>query len=110
MTSTLIINTKLFEEIFDNINKPKYKLLDWINIKKLDWHQLSSNPNAIELLSQNQDKINWTQLSSNPNAIELLYQNEDKINLKLLSNNKNPEVINILKKIYQKLIGLHYAK
>ena len=28
----------------------------------------------------NQDKINWKQLSMNPNAIHLLEQNPDKIN------------------------------
>ena len=36
-----------------------YKLLDWVDINKLDWKSLSLNPNAIELLKENQDKINW---------------------------------------------------
>ena len=55
------------------------ELLDWIDIEKLDWNYLSSDPNAIELLEANPDKINWYYLSSNPNAIELLEANLDKI-------------------------------
>ena len=50
----------------------EYKLLKWIDIHKLDWHLLSLNPNAIDLLEQNQNKINWNNFSSNPNAIHLL--------------------------------------
>ena len=55
-----------------------YKLRSWINIKKIDWDYLSSNPKAIFLLEQNPDKINWMRLSSNPNAIHLLEKNYDK--------------------------------
>jgi len=39
--------------------KPLYKLLDWIDINKINWESLSSNPNAIPLLEKNPDKINW---------------------------------------------------
>ena len=46
-------------------NKPIYKLLDWINIDKLDWTNLSYNKNAINLLEQNKNKINWKNLSFN---------------------------------------------
>ena len=49
-----------------------YKLRDWIDINKLNWNYLSYNPNAIELLKENQDKIDWDYLSFNINAIELL--------------------------------------
>ena len=71
--------------------KPIYKLLDWIDIKKINWVNLcqNSNPNAMHLLEQNQDKINWKILSENPNAIHLLEQNQDKINWKILSENPN---------------------
>ena len=48
------------------------KLLDWIDINKIDYRGLSLNPNAIELLKQNPNKIDWMYLSINPNAIELL--------------------------------------
>ena len=61
------------------------KLRDWIDINKINWDLLSKNPNAIELLKENQDKINWNILSLNPNAIELLKENQNKINWKYLS-------------------------
>ena len=51
---------------------PMCKLRDWIQLEKLDWEMLSSNPNAIHLLEQNPDKIDWNKLSWNPNAIHLL--------------------------------------
>ena len=63
------------------------KLRDWIDIDKLDWNNLSLNPNAIHLLEQNPDKINWYHLSLNPNAIHLLEQNQDKIDWEDLSIN-----------------------
>ena len=57
------------------------------NKDKIDWEQLSTNPNAIELLKENKDKINWISLSMNPNAIEILKKNQDKIDWKYLSYN-----------------------
>ena len=69
------------------------KLLDWIDINKLDWYYLSVNPNAIHLISealeQNRDKIYWRELSRNPGAIHLLERNIDKINWDNLSKNSN---------------------
>ena len=82
-------------------NKPIYKLLDWIDIDKLDWDELSSNENAINLLEQNQDKIIWSSLSFNENAIELLEQNQDKIDWRFLSTNKN--AIKLLEKNQDKI-------
>ena len=64
-----------------------YKLLDWVDIDKIDLSRLSFNPNAIRLLEQKPDKINWVSLSQNPNAIHLLEQNQDKINWRELSRN-----------------------
>ena len=64
-----------------------YKLLDWVDLNKLDWERLSLNENAIHLLEQNPDKINWDILSINPNAIHLLEQNQDKIDWSELSIN-----------------------
>ena len=80
------------------MNKPFYKLLDWIDIDNLEWFYLSKNPRAIDLLEANPDKINWDSLSLNPNAIELLKANKDKINWSYLSLNTNPEVIKLLQK------------
>ena len=66
-----------------------YKLSDWLFIPLVQeiWDCLSSNPNAIHLLEQNQDKINWSQLSGNSEAIHLLEQNQDKIDWNLLLQN-----------------------
>jgi hypothetical protein len=50
---------------------------------------LSENPNAIEVLKQNQDKINWDFLSVNPDAMSLLKENQDKINWWNFSSNPN---------------------
>ena len=67
------------------IDYTPYKLLDWINIDKLDWELLSLNPNAIYLLEKNPDKIDWECLSTNLNAILLLEKNQDKIDWRSLS-------------------------
>jgi hypothetical protein len=57
-----------------SLNKPIWKLRDWIDINKLDWDMLSLNPNAIELIKANQDKIDWDNLSYNPAIFELDYE------------------------------------
>ena len=66
------------------------------------------NPNAIELLKENQNKIHWCNLSRNPNSIELLKENQDKIDWFYLS--MTPNAILLLNKnkinwlyIYQKI-------
>jgi len=46
-----------------SLNKPFWKLRDWIDESKLNWDYLSRNPNALHLLEQNQDKIKWDLLS-----------------------------------------------
>ena len=73
--------------IFENnlSNKDYNKLLN-----KINWLSLSENPNAIGLLSleENYDKIFWSMLSKNPKAIKLLEErvkyelslNEDQLN------------------------------
>ena len=89
-------------------NFVKYELLDWIPINKINWSYLSKNPNAIELLKENEDKIDWyyLSLSRNPNAIELLKENKDKIDWHNLSINLN--AIELLKENQDKIdwVGL----
>jgi len=53
--------------------KPKYKLLDWINI---NYKYLSSNPHpaAIELLKANPDKIDWDGFSLNSSIFTYDYE------------------------------------
>ena len=69
--------------------------------QKVNWQNLSSNPNAIPILEQNLDKVSWFRLSSNPNAIHLLEQNLDKVDWCWLST--NPNAIHILEKNLDKI-------
>ena len=90
----------------------KYQLRDWIPVKKLSWKELSSNPNAIELLGAKikiekalskaayekldvRKKVDWTALSGNPEAIKLLKENMKDIDWDALSG--NPNAIEMLK-------------
>ena len=73
----------------------KYVLRSWIPLNKLVLNSLSSNPNAIDLLRENQYKIDWKFLSENPNAIELLRANPEEIDWEKLS--ANPSAIELLK-------------
>ena len=56
-------------------------------MNKIDWNNLSMNPNAIHILSNNNNKIDWHWLSRNPNATDLLEKNLNKINWYSLSLN-----------------------
>jgi len=76
-----------------NLSKNNYNKLEYNEI--INWRNISANPNAIELLKENQDKIHWDILSSNPNAIEILKNNQKYINWLRLS--KNPNAIELLK-------------
>ena len=92
-----ILNKSIFDEnIIHIILKYYWQLLDkskvllpWIDIEWLSWDILCYNPNAIDLLENNQDKIDWQYLSRNPNAIELLTNNQDKIDWSALCYNQN---------------------
>ena len=48
MTTTM--TSDICEIITKYIQKPRYELLDWIDIENLDWNFISVNPNAIVLL------------------------------------------------------------
>jgi len=76
------------------MNKPFWKLRNWININKLDKDLLSENINAIDFLKENPDNINWENLSGNTNASELLLYNSDKFFLSSIGKNENLEIIN----------------
>ncbi len=100
--SLSVLPDDILEQIvnkYKTIFKIKYKLKDWIPPEKLDWRNLSENPNAIELLKNNPTKIVWGNLSENPApyAIKLLKENQDKIDWELLSSNPNDEAIELLK-------------
>ena len=57
-------------------------------------------------VKENIDKIDWTNLSFNPNAIHILEKNLDKVSWYCLS--ENPNTIHILEKIWIRLIGGYY--
>ena len=75
------------------------KLRDWIDINKINWHGLSINPNAIELLKENQNVIEllketqknlfWFNFSRNPNIFTYDY-------IKIKVNMKNSGIKNEL--------------
>ena len=72
------------------VSKPIMKLLNWVNIDKINWVYLSRNPNAMYLLEQNKDNIDWDNLSRNPNIFEI-----DKIQTKI-NIAKNAKIIDEL--------------
>jgi hypothetical protein len=72
--------------------KPIMKLLNWIDIEKLDWALLCENPNAMTMIEANPHKLEpdcLYFLSKNPNAVAFLEKHPDKINWNGLSKNHN---------------------
>ena len=49
------------------------KLHDWINTSEIDFRYLSENPNAIDLLKQNENKISSYGLCNNINPRIIKY-------------------------------------
>ena len=89
--------------------KHKMKLLDWIDLDKLNWSRLSGNINAIDLLEANPYIISWIMLSTNPNAIHLLEANQDKIYWLWFSENPDifePDINQINKAVLNQTIVL----
>ena len=66
---------------------PKYRILPWIDIKKLDKNALSWSPKAITFLEENPDMIVWDSFSLNRSGFHIIKDNLDKINWDLLSSN-----------------------
>jgi hypothetical protein len=48
---------------------------------------LSGIANAIDIMKKNMDKVDWSNMSHNPEAIHILEKNQDKINWDSLSYN-----------------------
>jgi hypothetical protein len=65
------------------------------NPDKINWEQLSFNPNAIHLLEANLDKVNWNHACRVPGLIQLIEANQDKIDWNTLS--RNSAAIHLLK-------------
>ena len=78
------------------------------NLDKIDWSYLSTNPKHMHILEKNLDKIDWEYLSENPNAIDLLEKNQDKINWGDLS--ENPNAIDLLEKNLDKIDWVYLSR
>ena len=86
--------TESFKIISNNLSN--LKLRSWIDINKLNWENLSLNPNATDLIEQNLDKIKFSNCyTEDVVSIKLLEKNLYKVNWKYLS--KNPNAIQLLK-------------
>ena len=48
-----------------------YGLLPWIDVNRMDWVFVSSNPAAIHFLEQHLDDIDWRELSANLSLIHI---------------------------------------
>jgi hypothetical protein len=46
----------------------EYKLVDWIDIYMIRWHQLCENPLGLDIVKKSPERINWYLLSKNPNG------------------------------------------
>ena len=79
--------------------KPKYKLLDWININDINYKYLSSNPHpaAIELFKDNQDKIDWDGFSLNSSIFiydyEKIKKNFEELGEEIIAKALHPKRI-----------------
>jgi len=82
------------------MNKPVYKLKDWIDENKLPNYYLSLNPKAIDYLKNNPSKINWNSLCMNSNASNILLdiRNRNKLDWCCLSSNNNDDIVSFLLK------------
>lgn len=93
-----------------HMNMIPYKLLDWIDVTKVNYRTLSKNPNAKKLLEH--DKIDWVSLSENtaPWATHLLEQHPDKINWYVLSGNPSTHAIRMLRQEINRVNNRTYAQ
>ena len=61
-------NIYLHPDVIKFLDDNIYKIEYWY------WYYLSANPNAIELLKDNQDKIDWSMFSTNPSIFTYDYE------------------------------------
>jgi len=79
------------KDILDLIPEEEFNIPRYHPSCDINWHILSSNPAAIDILEAYPDKIDWRSFSANPHirAIELLEQNIEKVNMHYISQNQN---------------------
>jgi hypothetical protein len=80
---------------------PKYKILPWIDVNKLDMSSVSQMPKAITFLEENPHMIVWDSFSLNRAGVHIIKDNLDKIDWDLLSSNRS--AIPILKENVDKI-------
>lgn len=116
-----ILEKKIKEEMILFENR-EYNVLP--NNKKINWANLSENPNIYELIKKFKifgkdskssdsksdkseyilkvrDELRWKEISKHANAIDLILENKDKINWTGLSENTSPKAIEFLKKKWE---------
>src|SRR5437867_1941111 len=74
---------------------PVYKFLDWIDSYRIDWNELSSIPEAGEILKQRPNDIEWIHFSEYNDDIDFFRQHFEKICWTCISG--NPHAIVLLK-------------
>jgi hypothetical protein len=87
-----------------------FKFCDWITPKKLDWTEISQNPNvSIEILEKHHKKLDWRwiTLNYNPVVFHFILKHQDKVDKArgwdFLSGNPSYAVIQYLKKHPEKI-------
>lgn len=73
------------KHLCSNPSNNAMKIIENTDPDLLDWHELSKNPFAIDILEENYDRIKWDALSSNKDAIDLL-------NARLLNFPSKPKI------------------
>jgi hypothetical protein len=109
------LSTYIFEKYIEKINwydltsNPNAICLIEKHLDKIVWSRLSLNPHprAIHMLEEHPENINWYYLSTNPGAISLLKKNIKKIEWSALSQNTNPLAIQLMEEHLNLALSLH---
>ena len=59
-----------------SLNKPIWKLRNWIPEKKLEWFYVAMNSNATQLLLDRKNWINPAYLALNPNVLDIIHKTD----------------------------------
>jgi hypothetical protein len=86
--------------MYSSKSELKYKLLDWVPLKKILTDRLSSNPHiqAINILKEYPGYIDFTKLYKNPckEAFDIIINNLDKIMVSSLCAVENINIVDVL--------------
>ena len=91
-----------------------YKLCSWVDADKINWKQLSSNPNAIQLLEQNIEKVDVETLLYNRNIdimhiLKLKYKTHDKYPISRMGHMESVDAVKILSANVNKILWEAFA-